>query len=212
MATFYSTSVLIKIREVVFGIPRGERIIQHGISHNLYMGLGVENNPWGIRWDDLYAYESASRIGKVDYASEEHYANLRRLYFDIVLSDPITVLRIYVKKFGKALLIAAGDDSRDLVKESVTILMLLSILVWVRRSPKGDETIVAVGIWAGFGTLMLQGVLAQPWGHLISPGKLGAVCGIVVLLEAVGRSIAARLEEKVGGLFEFSVLDKTHNN
>lgn len=71
--------------------------------------------------------------------------------------------------------------------------------------------IVALGIWAGFGTVMLQGVLAQPWLFLISPGKLGALCGIVVLVEAAGLSVAARLKEKVGGMFEISVLDKPRN-
>lgn len=196
VAAFYSTSALIKVREIVYGVPRGERIIQHGISHNLYLGLGVENNPWGIKWNDGYGYESATRIGKADYASEEHYANLWRLYFNIVLSDPIAVLKIYAGKLGSSLLVAAGDDSRKLTKGGVAILILLTILIWSRRSPKGDEMIVALGTWAGFGTVMLQGVLALPAGGFISPGKLGALCGIVVLVEAVGRSVAVRLQEK----------------
>jgi multidrug transporter EmrE-like cation transporter len=131
----------------------------------------------------------------------------RRVYFDSVLSEPIMVLKIYLKKFGMSLIVTAGYDLRNLAKGSVTIVILLTSLVWLPRSIKGDETIVALGIWAGFGTVMLQGVLALPSGIFISPGKLGALCGIFVLVEAAGRTIAMRAQEKVGGMFEISVPD-----
>jgi len=140
-----------------------------------------------------------------------HYGNLRRLYFNIVLTDPVAVLKIYAGKLGSSLLVAADNDMRKLAKAGLAILIILIIVVWLRRCLKSDETIVALGTWGGFGTVMLQWVLAQPFGGFISPGKLGALCGIIVLVEAVGRSVAVRLRENVG-ISEGSVLDKPRYN
>lgn len=199
IAVIYSTSFVIGFRDVVYKIARGEQILDHGISHNLYLGLGVENNPWGIKWEDAHGYQAANRMGDVRYGSDAHYDNLRRLYFDIVIREPITVLKIYAKKLVDGLLLTVDDDISGLVKQSLWIFFLFAILAALRRNLGGEEIIMVLGTWAAFGAVVMQGVLALPVFHFISPVRVAFLCGVLIMLETIGRGVVAGLKKQVNG-------------
>jgi hypothetical protein len=185
-AVFFSTHVLVAARSLLYGIPRAELILQHGISHNLYLGLGVPGNPWGITWSDEVGHKAATTVGQAPYASEEHFANLRYLYFKIVLAEPLAVLAIYRAKLQDAML-AVNDDERRLFRAMALFLLLAVPMLLVHRRTS-EETLVVVAVWAMFLTVILQGVLALPVKAFISPGEIAAKCGFAVLLGAYART------------------------
>jgi hypothetical protein len=58
-----------------------------------------------------------------------------------------------------------------------------------------EEITMLVVVWASFGVVLLQGVLAMPWHQFISPGKYAAICGFAVLGECAFRRL---LQEPIG--------------
>jgi hypothetical protein len=75
------------------------RVATHGLSHTLYLGLGVVENKWGIRYDDDYGAATAAAIDPaIVFCSPEYFKLMGRLYLSRWLEDPIEVARIYVAK------------------------------------------------------------------------------------------------------------------
>ena len=186
LATFYATSGLFALRGVLYDVARSNDAIEsHGISHNLYMGLAVPGNPWGIRWDDSAALSHVGEADRVQYGSDDHYRSLRRGYFQIMLSDPLTIAQIYSGKLLESV-IEVSRWSKDGHKVSLAVafsLLLIAVPAGRRRKPSMEEITMLVVVWASFGVVLLQGVLAMPWHQFISPGKFAAICGFAVLSE-----------------------------
>jgi hypothetical protein len=189
VAVFFCAQAVVAVRDAVYGIPSSTQRLQHGISHNLYMGLGVAGNPWGIKWDDVEANKAANTVGEARYASKEHYANLWRLYLGIVEKAPLTVLHIYQAKLWDAFLVASEDDESRFARGAAAFLVLVGLLLYLRRGRSPEELCLVAGVWVLFGTILLQGVLAQPWRHFISPAHVAALCGFAVLMEALARQL-----------------------
>ncbi|APG10523.1 hypothetical protein BKD09_19540 [Bradyrhizobium japonicum] len=95
---------ILRARDAVFDIAPSTRMEQHGAWHNLYIGLGVVENPFGIVWNDDDGVRAVKEVSPGTlYLSAEYYSILKRKYFEIVLHHPIEVITIYLKKVMKAL-------------------------------------------------------------------------------------------------------------
>jgi putative flippase GtrA len=96
--------VLTEYRVYVQGVPLGGGIISHGISHNLYIGLGSDPNPFGIEWSDTAGAEAVKAIDPtIPYGSPRYFEVLRKLYFDAVIEHPLEVARIYAARASRVL-------------------------------------------------------------------------------------------------------------
>lgn len=88
--------ILVSMRATFFDVGPGSKQQSHGISHNLYIGLGSQENPWGIKWDDSYAAQAVSSVRPdVEYVSEEYFDTLWQLYAQRWLEHPGAILRVY---------------------------------------------------------------------------------------------------------------------
>lgn len=95
---------ILRARDAVLDIAPSTRMEQHGAWHNLYIGLGVVENPFGIVWNDDDGIRAVREVNPTTvYLSAEYYSILKRKYFEIVLHHPIEVAAIYLKKVTKAL-------------------------------------------------------------------------------------------------------------
>lgn len=100
----HGTELLVKYRETAQGVPTGRGILTHGLSHNLYIGLGAEPNALGIEWSDTYAANLVKSIDPtVLYGSPKYFEVLGRAYIDLVMRHPVEVAKIYASKAAKVL-------------------------------------------------------------------------------------------------------------
>jgi hypothetical protein len=124
----------------------------HGISHNLFIGLGIVPNKFGITYEDLEGYEFVKLIDPtVSYTSTRHYEILGTLYFHYFKTDPKEVFRIYVEK-GKILF-----KFPPLLLS--TLLFPLFLLIFSLYDRK--RLFFFVLTFMGTGFFMLQGILAH---------------------------------------------------
>ena len=192
LATLYSTSALFALRGILQDVPRsGHAIESHGISHNLYMGLGVPGNPWGIKWDDGAALAHIGEAGRIRYGSDDHYRSLRNSYVRIVMTEPLQVARIYAQKLVDSLF-EISQSSRPERKVTLAVLafvLLIAVLARSRSRPTPEELGMLVAVWGSLAVVLLQGVLAMPAHLFISPGKYAAICGFAILSECVARRV-----------------------
>ncbi|MBR0741402.1 hypothetical protein JQ581_31170 [Bradyrhizobium liaoningense] len=102
--TIWTPYSILRARDAAFDIAPSTRMEQHGAWHNLYIGLGVVDNPFGIVWNDDDGVRAVKEVNPTTlYLSAEYYSILKRKYFEIVLHHPIEVITIYLKKVMKAL-------------------------------------------------------------------------------------------------------------
>ena len=87
LMAYFSANIAIGTRDLLFDVEPALRPTSHGISHNLFMGLGVKKNPWGIKWDDGATFNDHVKTVNANaiYASHEHYAILRNKYINILM-------------------------------------------------------------------------------------------------------------------------------
>jgi len=114
------------LRNFAYDLAPSGQMETHGIWHNLYIGLGVVGNPFGIIWDDTNGFEHARAIDpNVKYISKHYYDVLRDAYFDLVAQHPFTVARIYAEKLLYAI-----------VRDKVWIMLILSVIpaIHLRRA------------------------------------------------------------------------------
>lgn len=102
--TIWTPYAILRARDAVLDIAPSERMEQHGVWHNLYIGLGVIENPFGIVWNDEYGVATVKKISPTTkYLSAEYYAILRDEYFQIVRHHPLQVVAVYLNKLIIAL-------------------------------------------------------------------------------------------------------------
>ena len=170
--------ILLTARNLMFRIPETTRITGHGFSHNLYIGLGVYENPWGIRWDDLSAFEAAKTVkSDVIYCSPEYFQILRKKYLQILLDSPVVVTRIYSKKF-----LAIMKFRTEALKKPLQYMRYglfqafipVMAVIWIvmRRTISRTHVlsfILLVVAWYG---MIIQGVLSLPWVGYVYPAEI----------------------------------------
>lgn len=98
-----SNPVILNIRDVIWETKPTAFIKGHGISHNLFIGLGTEKNSWNIKWDDSNADMFAKQEDpNVIYCSEKYYSILMKKYIQFISENPGEAAYIYIIKSLKA--------------------------------------------------------------------------------------------------------------
>jgi hypothetical protein len=201
---FNSTALLLLTRDLAYGLPAGAHNRGHGLSHNLYMGLGWEaGNPWGIKWDDGQAHVDAARIDpSVVYVSPRHYEILRKRYLEIVWSDPAGVAALYAKKI-RALLRLRLPPARavrlgDALFGLGAGLAVGGVLSRLRVIEAGAELRLALILTVPALLCLLQGVLTLPVAMFVFPVIVPLLC-IAALEAQVMAAAGGRLIRLAGG-------------
>lgn len=164
LVAWKSSYLLLSYRDYVFAMPTSQQTPTHGISHNLFIGLGAIENKWGVRWDDTYAADAVAKIDpKIAYVSHDYFKVLWRLYLEKLMDDPVEVVRIYFVKAGKVL-----EQELPSAFFPLWICLLLgaaNIFLICRRGVMDDATrlhlIVASVSLVFIGLFVLQGALAH---------------------------------------------------
>ena len=99
-----SPATIIRARDQFYGFPAPAFVEGHGISHSLYIGLGVVKNPWGIKWLDDSGFEKVRSIDpSVANLSHRYFEILNQEYWKIVYKNPFRVILVYLEKLGDSL-------------------------------------------------------------------------------------------------------------
>jgi hypothetical protein len=122
--------------------------IGHVVWHNIYLGLGFIKNPYGIIWDDQFAFDKVDQLNpdpKLRHCSIEYERILKTEYLKILRNNFGFVVRSYFVKFvyaslflllffnyGFILLFRAVLSYRFLMPFFITICFysLPAVLVW----------------------------------------------------------------------------------
>jgi hypothetical protein len=96
-----ATNIVLALRDYVWSVPATTLIDRHGVQHNLFIGLGVVPNSFGVEWSDGFGLLAAQRVNPdVEYVSTEYYEILGSEYLRLLHENPLEVSRIYLYKGG----------------------------------------------------------------------------------------------------------------
>jgi len=158
----------------------------HGISHTLYVGLGVVDNPWGIEWSDSNGEEAVKRYdSSIPYISPEYFNAIQKLYFNIIKEHPIEVAKIYWEKLK-----LHGQLPYFSKYLPTTLLMLILLYFFQRRLITFNLALVG---FLFMGLYILQGVLAHPLHYNASPMILCLVIIVGAFIEGAFLFIQERV-------------------
>ncbi len=191
---------ILTARDALFPIQPASLIQTHGISHNLYIGLGAGGeNKFGIRWDDSEGDAAVKRVDpNVQYVSPEYFRILWRLYLNRLAEDPVEVIRIYAAKSLDILKYRLPEWAPPLWLMIISSCGLL--MVGYRQSGRRDKyafgaiPIVVVMALAFIGMFIAQGVLAHPSRQYAHP-----IGGFVLFILAVGFELLVQLRSRRDG-------------
>ncbi len=152
--------VILETRDVVFKLQPSDMMQQHGAWHNLYIGLGAVDNPFGLMWDDSVGINAVKRIDpSVRYLSNSYYSILKHEYLNIIVHHPWQVFVVYMKKMQVAL----GSAHIGLVFAIVSVLVAIarrrlsrSFSGWMTADAVLVVTLLFVGMF------LAQAVLFHP--------------------------------------------------
>lgn len=165
-----SSRIVVGARDWAYSLDAAQLPATHGFSHTLYLGLGIVENKFGIKYLDSIGAEAVLAADpNIDPYSNAGYRKIRELYFQKWQEDPAEMIRIY---FEKLKLILADDILAKWPPLGVLIMLViaLQIVTWRRTAGRpGREVRLAINLVAlGFvGLFILQCVLAGP-GRLYS--------------------------------------------
>jgi hypothetical protein len=177
---------VVAARDAAFPMQPASHVATHGLSHTLYLGLGVVENKWGIRYDDVYGAATATAIDPgIVFCSPEYFSLMGRLYLEHWLEDPIEVVRIYL---GKAWLLLSAYTMSGLPFGVYLLLGTVHLLVasrtraWQRLGFLQGLVIEAVAV--GFLLMFLaQAMLALPSQTYAMPANAFIVLMLGVIAE-----------------------------
>jgi len=170
---------VLRVRDIVFNIPPTALTESHGIWHNLYLGLGLVSNPWGISWNDAYGIEVVKKIDPtIAYVSHDYFDALRNEYFRLVVQHPIDVVWIYAQKFVWTLgvVIPAPLSTPTIVALAVALLFAQAGRRRSGQIPTVDGALICALLFAL--AFIAQGVLINPSPQYSFP--LGAIVIVIV--------------------------------
>lgn len=155
------------LRDSIYQVEPAGLVVTHGMSHTLYIGLGVVENKFGIRYDDAVGKEAAAKEAPhVTYLSRDYFRVMWSLYFARWSDDPLEVSRIYFKKLWLIL----GDRIPDFFPPVWLFLVLVMPIHWLANgragsggSPNCDKRLAVNFVSLSFvGLFVVQAMLAQP--------------------------------------------------
>lgn len=153
-------------REMAFDMQPAQHIQTHGISHTLYIGLGVVPNRFGIPYDDLYGAAVVKAIAPdVIYCSPEYFRIVWKLYLDRSAEDPLEVARIYLKKAETILADSIIEPGLPLAVVPTVVIAHLLLATYFRAwraiaFPQGFTVEFIVLVFIGF--FVAQAILGHP--------------------------------------------------
>ncbi|MET4231239.1 hypothetical protein ABIB83_003341 [Bradyrhizobium sp. I1.8.5] len=93
-----------RARDIAYNLQPARFTEEHGPWHSLYIGLGVNKNPFGIRWDDASGIEAVERLdSRILFGTPAYFDALKHEYFRIVTTSPRQVLQVYATKLASTL-------------------------------------------------------------------------------------------------------------
>ncbi len=198
-------------RDLFFTVEPSSQLQAHGLSHNLYIGLGAVENRFGIEWLDSSASEAVKAVApQVLYVSPEYYRILWHLYFAKVREDPVEVMRIYLAKTRMMLGRVVSDylsvsgiwprpwtPSLGWVLTGALVLLLVVTRCGLWRRYQFEQGLYVGTIALVFVALfVIQGVLAQPSLNYAAAIGLFVILLAGIALELFCRSQWIRLPRK----------------
>jgi hypothetical protein len=208
-------------------VPSAAQSGGHPLWHNVYIGLGVLPNPWGIQWSDS---SGAAAVARVDptaaYLSPRYERIARDLYFDAVQAHPGAAARLYAIKaafvFQHAwshlwpgllllpLVLLAGRRRRQFRLEAALVLpsLLLGLAPPVLATPSAYDSgfLAAAALLALFGligTYLIVRDRVVGWKPL---AIAGAAAVAVAALGLVSDRVETRNATDLSNQLESSVL------
>ena len=157
----------VSLRDMIYQVEPAGLVVTHGMSHTLYIGLGVVENKFGIRYDDAVGKEAAAKEAPhVTYLSRDYFRVMWSLYFARWSDDPLEVSRIYFKKLWLIL----DDRIPDFFPPVWLFLTLVMPIHWLATgraasggSPNRDKRLAVNLVSLSFvGLFVVQAVLSQP--------------------------------------------------
>lgn len=148
LLTFNVANFLIEYRSKVHDVSPGTRVASHGIAHNLYIGLGSEQNPFGIRWSDQFGIDRIRALDPgIEFGSARYFEALRSLYVQLVVEQPLEIARTYAHRFAKVL------TPWILPALAVGFSAILLLLAW-SRSRDDRSLLIQTAVVVVFATLL----------------------------------------------------------
>lgn len=164
----------VSLRDRIYHVEPAAVVVTHGMSHTLYIGLGVVENKFGIRYDDLAGREAATKEAPhVPYLSRDYFRVMWSLYFQRWSEDPLEISRIYFKK----LWLIIGDKIPDFFPPIWLFLVLVGMIHWLANgraascgSPGCDKRLAVNLVSLSFvGLFVVQAILSQPTRFYAAP-------------------------------------------
>ncbi|CAN5544847.1 hypothetical protein BH10BDE1_BH10BDE1_34560 [soil metagenome] len=148
-------------------------IAAHGLSHNLFLGLGgYVDNKWKIVWDDTYAQNLMKQLHpEIAYCSDAYFKEIGKLYWRYVRDDPAEAARIYLVKAGRTFAAAEGLS----VSALFSLVNILGLLMFAKRKsrwPAPVRSMLLLGPVLFALSFLAQGVLTHPAWTYIYPGPI----------------------------------------
>ncbi len=190
--SYESATLVLRLRDVAYGLPPPKLMERHGISHNLYIGLGVDENPFGIRWEDSAGAEAASRAAPgVVYLTLEYYDALRKEYFKIVAERPLDIATVYLIKFSNALASQLPNPLKS-VKLGPAILFVAAVAALARWRGRylaaGPADVVQLFSALYICFFLAQGILFHYRMLYMYPVQLFLLLGLGTAIETLWRA------------------------
>ena len=154
-------TIILRTRDAIWPVAAAKHIESHGISHNLFIGLGAVDNSLGVKWDDGNAYEFAKKLDpSVEYVTARYYSLLWQQYFAFWREQPREMIAVYGQKC-KALLSERAWGRLPLWSVGLlSLAMAVASCTRLGKRPAGpiSHALVLVGACIMVLLLLLQGV------------------------------------------------------
>jgi type IV secretory pathway VirB2 component (pilin) len=196
-----SAPLITAARNSAYSLDAAHLPATHGMSHTLYIGLGVVENKFGLKYDDAVGREAASAAAPgVLHYSTDYFRVMGELYFRKWQEDPLEVVRIYLVKLQMQVIDSVLAETPPLVVVLVVVIAI-QLLAGHRRwraGERGADTRLAINlvVLAFTALFIVQGTLATPTRLYSMP--LGPL--ILVLMGLAIENLAAWLWRVAPGL------------
>jgi len=193
LAAFTTPRWVVVARDASFDMQPAQRLATHGLSHTLYLGLGFVENKWGIRYDDDYGEEIASKADPpVTFCSPEYFRLMWKLYLARWAEDPFEVSRIYADKAWQLLATPTLYPGPPF-----GIVLLIALLHLVAATALGAwrrigfvQGFVIEGVSVAFlGLFLAQAMMALPSQTYAMPANAFVLVLLGVIVEFFVRAV-----------------------
>jgi|TARA_R110000787_G_scaffold277158_1_gene386296 hypothetical protein len=176
------------LRDQLFNVRPAAMNAGHGISHNLYIGVGDVENSFGVEWSDTYGYNVVKEVAPgVAYASPAYFQVLWSEYWELWNDDPWEMISVYLRKAFKMFSGTVYDRIPvGLISLSVVLSGVLVALSFLRHghglSPKRSIVLCSGALTAAF---FAQGILANTSMFYFSATFPIVLIGVIAIISSI---------------------------